>query len=491
MDRTYSAIKECEDRLRLLADKGAERLSTELEEDRLHSQLKSWCIRVRARVLVPTAKASADESVPSADGSMSAPMIKLFRDAEMLGIAKLPDVHNVANHFKAIGWSCLASKVLMKRPSAKAMQDLLTRCSSINLPEEKATRMMKAMVQKTNQWQSKVRKVLSPKPGEKRPFNLALVNQLKRSAIELPLHPPELFLLTNTTEDKGTRHCVCGGPNDGSFMMSCDKCSGWFHGRCVNVDRSVVDTLEHWVCPNCSGSSSETSPEGFNAVEWEGEGDSDGEESETNNDDQSGNVPTPIKMWPPFGLLGSTESIEVLGEECVSMGDEMGDHESPKVDSNPPVPPLSSIPIGEKINFAPYTSALMPPPKAVLGSHLATVVSPEVNVAVRQGKDETTFRAHDGVKAVVQPTPAKSDTATADVADSKKDVVNPGALAFQPVVVSCVLSSNCQNPGILGTTVGNGEVSETDSSAHLKPSLITKDAVAPTPKSNAAGVVGC
>ncbi|KAJ1976422.1 hypothetical protein H4R35_002708 [Dimargaris xerosporica] len=46
-------------------------------------------------------------------------------------------------------------------------------------------------------------------------------------------------------------HCVCSTPfwDDSSFMISCDNCQQWFHGRCVGVVPG--QDPETWLCPRC------------------------------------------------------------------------------------------------------------------------------------------------------------------------------------------------------------------------------------------------
>jgi len=47
------------------------------------------------------------------------------------------------------------------------------------------------------------------------------------------------------------RYCVCRGYDDGSFMIACDSCYDWFHGKCVGVTESDADTFEYYRCPRC------------------------------------------------------------------------------------------------------------------------------------------------------------------------------------------------------------------------------------------------
>lgn len=48
-------------------------------------------------------------------------------------------------------------------------------------------------------------------------------------------------------------YCICRGPDDHRWMISCDVCEDWFHGECVNLDKEVGEKLvERFVCPNCT-----------------------------------------------------------------------------------------------------------------------------------------------------------------------------------------------------------------------------------------------
>ncbi|KAF9879608.1 PHD-finger domain-containing protein [Colletotrichum karsti] len=48
-------------------------------------------------------------------------------------------------------------------------------------------------------------------------------------------------------------YCICRGPDDHRFMISCDMCEDWFHGECINISKDVGENLiERFVCPNCT-----------------------------------------------------------------------------------------------------------------------------------------------------------------------------------------------------------------------------------------------
>ena len=45
-----------------------------------------------------------------------------------------------------------------------------------------------------------------------------------------------------------TAYCICNGPNDGSFMISCHFCDEWFHRNCVGVTEKHARTENRPVC---------------------------------------------------------------------------------------------------------------------------------------------------------------------------------------------------------------------------------------------------
>ncbi|KAI1379159.1 hypothetical protein F4677DRAFT_410779 [Hypoxylon crocopeplum] len=48
-------------------------------------------------------------------------------------------------------------------------------------------------------------------------------------------------------------YCICRGPDDHRWMISCDVCEDWFHGECVTLDKDIGEKLvERFVCPNCT-----------------------------------------------------------------------------------------------------------------------------------------------------------------------------------------------------------------------------------------------
>lgn len=53
-------------------------------------------------------------------------------------------------------------------------------------------------------------------------------------------------------EDDGLEYCFCRkGFREGEFMIYCDSCSEWYHGRCVNIDQAKAAAIEEYRCNSC------------------------------------------------------------------------------------------------------------------------------------------------------------------------------------------------------------------------------------------------
>lgn len=64
-----------------------------------------------------------------------------------------------------------------------------------------------------------------------------------------------------TEDDPNKLWCICQRPHNNRFMISCDSCSEWFHGKCVNITKAKATALENqdikWYCPTCKVSKSQ------------------------------------------------------------------------------------------------------------------------------------------------------------------------------------------------------------------------------------------
>jgi hypothetical protein len=325
LENAKLGVQQAEERLALLSKKSIERKQMEKQENENAASLRRWCVRVRSFVLVPSLQTVAEEARPRPMGALSTPMLSLISDADILGIAGLPDVDAMVNYFNCMSWSLFALSIIRRRTSYEEMDSLLSHASGLKLPDEKAVRTMKIMVQRASQWQGKVRKTLAPKPGLTKPLNLDLLKDLMAGVEEIALRIPEANKLKIAIADKGARHCLCGGPSDGRIMLCCDKCELWFHGTCMQVTKESSHNLKKWNCPSCSGVTLSQLPP---LVSVEGEETLSCEETSsepfglTEEYDYSPHAPDPENLWPPFALLGSETAAEILGGECSAIPDE-------------------------------------------------------------------------------------------------------------------------------------------------------------------------
>jgi len=54
-------------------------------------------------------------------------------------------------------------------------------------------------------------------------------------------------------EDDGKIYCICRQPyNPNLWMIACDVCNDWYHGKCVQITAMQARKIKVYVCPTCS-----------------------------------------------------------------------------------------------------------------------------------------------------------------------------------------------------------------------------------------------
>ena len=140
----------------------------------------------------------------------------------------------------------------------------------------------------------------------------------------------------------------------GSFMLGCDKCERWYHGRCVQVDKEQGDALDNWLCPPCQGTPVR-SEHTFSIKDLDLTDDEDHMSESDDEEDIATHAPVPEKLWPPYGLIQSQAAIDVLGEVCCAIRDDAGvlmeDSSSKPRTGNESM--ICTLPVVEKEAFPP------------------------------------------------------------------------------------------------------------------------------------------
>ncbi|KAL1465324.1 hypothetical protein WDU94_004906 [Cyamophila willieti] len=111
----------------------------------------------------------------------------------------------------------------------------------------------------------------------------------------------------NSEDDPDRLWCICQKPHNNRFMICCDSCDSWFHGKCVGITKAMGNQMEErgieWRCPPCK-EKLKTGGEGAAGVA----------------------APVPPKVTPPQlsanrktgGLTGSPNRKSATGEETAS-----------------------------------------------------------------------------------------------------------------------------------------------------------------------------
>ncbi|XP_038208455.1 death-inducer obliterator 1 [Zerene cesonia] len=87
--------------------------------------------------------------------------------------------------------------------------------------------------------------------------NKKLVNKKVEPTIQTPVieKSAESQESWNSEDDPNRLWCICKQPHNNRFMICCDGCEDWFHGKCVNITKAMGQQMEEqgieWRCPNC------------------------------------------------------------------------------------------------------------------------------------------------------------------------------------------------------------------------------------------------
>ena len=361
--KANTTIANCEKRMEGYKTELIERKNLEAREDVLALSIKKWCAIVKQDIFAPRTLEKAELSRPGADGSLSAPMNKAKLYAESLGIDKLPDIDVILNSFKIFAWSLHSLEVLMRKPRAEEIRLILSHIDSgsVKLGDAKCVRMIRSMSSRAQIWQAKANRALAPVSNDRTPYDLSILKELLSGAKQIPLIMPEEARLWNTIEDHGTRHCICGGPSDGSFMLGCDNCDKWFHGSCMKIDKATGDALSKWICPPCTKGIYVQDSAAANVAETNTVSDDDNKfvnpMEQKYHLDISSHAPDPSELWPPFNLRNDKEAVEVLGKAGESDNEDFTSS-SGSLKAPPQMAPLGPPQIGTDPKLASVTTSL-------------------------------------------------------------------------------------------------------------------------------------
>jgi len=305
--RATTSLEQCNRRLEELAAVGKKRTETQQKEDTLEYAFQYWCIMLKTKVLAPKTKELSEKSRPipsiactTGGELLSGPMHEVIEAASKYGIGELPDVVAVKNSLECVSWCHFAFSVLRRKPGVDEVTALIRLSSIVKLPEVKSIGMMRSMISRTTPWQAKVTKALMPVCGETKPFDAAILTELRIGLNAIPLTTPQETILLHAIEDQGKRHCACGGPRDVTNMECCNHCGLWYHKSCFSLSGSSENDSK---CPVCQKPATAK----LKNID------------KTTIHDFSPHASDPVKVWPPFGLAGSTEALKVLGSPVMTL----------------------------------------------------------------------------------------------------------------------------------------------------------------------------
>ncbi len=157
----------------------------------------------------------------------------------------------VLQSLRTVLWATMAQWVFRGRPYVFTVEMLVKQASRLSIVDGELLSSLESMTKRCLEWCSEARQLLQPpSPTQRdRPIELSRLKKLSTSVQLLPFIMKEEHMIETVLEDEGMRYCICRAPNDGGFMIGCDCCEVWYHGRCCNFSQS--NSPSEFICESC------------------------------------------------------------------------------------------------------------------------------------------------------------------------------------------------------------------------------------------------
>ncbi len=152
---------------------------------------------------------------------------------------------------RTVLWATMAQWVFRGRPCASTVMMLVQQASCLSIMDDELSTFLESMAKRCLEWCNDARQLLTPPPPTQRdrPIELNKLKTLSASVQLLPFNMKEENMIMSVLEDEGVRYCICRAANDGGFMIGCDRCEVWYHGRCCSLSQS--NSPSEFICESC------------------------------------------------------------------------------------------------------------------------------------------------------------------------------------------------------------------------------------------------
>ncbi len=152
---------------------------------------------------------------------------------------------------KTVLWATMAQWVFRGRPFLSTVTMLVEQASCLSIVDDELSSSLDSMAKRCLEWCNEARQLLQPPPPTQRDrcIDMNKLKKLSASVQLLPFVMKEENMIMTVLEDEGARYCICRAANDGGFMIGCDQCEVWYHGRCCSLSQS--NSPLEFVCESC------------------------------------------------------------------------------------------------------------------------------------------------------------------------------------------------------------------------------------------------
>jgi hypothetical protein len=223
------------------------------ETQQLVAQMQSGSAvidRIKAKLAEPIAdEAHIEEQVSS--------LKDLLKEGERTPVL-IAELKDLRNRIKGIEfqeqWEMKVDEAMSRDQISEVKLDALLQDSAKLLVQDCEELIeLKQIAAKLSEWKTKVVDTINSKEANR----IAVLESLLESSKDLGVDMSNNELMEMLQESLKT-YCICGGKDDDTFMIQCEDCEDWFHGRCVNVQefkdiectQQAVEEMV-FICPRC------------------------------------------------------------------------------------------------------------------------------------------------------------------------------------------------------------------------------------------------
>ena len=140
-----------------------------------------------------------------------------------------------------------------KKPSVVELKSAYELATVLQLTSiESATQWVQSLLKRSSIWTERANYLFDYPKQVTSEAALVECKSLLALSEYIPVTLAKEKAVASCIDDQAHRYCICHGFSDGTWMINCDHCNKWMHGRCINIDQKMIGDIGTLQCPECA-----------------------------------------------------------------------------------------------------------------------------------------------------------------------------------------------------------------------------------------------